>query len=117
MNLSLGVDLVNIPRFTSIIGNERVKMKLFAQSEFHLSTQSLAGNFAVKEAFIKAFAGTLPIFDFWELEVLRDSNGAPMLKSENSEVKVFISRVVSLSISHDIDYCVGVVLVNNLRSL
>lgn len=107
---SVGIDIVNIPHFISIIELNNLKSRLFSEAELNLPNQSLAGNFAIKESIVKAFGG-YPLYPFSKIEVLRDSRGAPYLRAESLKEKKLISRVLSLSISHDVDYCVGVVIV------
>jgi holo-[acyl-carrier protein] synthase len=109
--VSLGVDIVNIPRFQSLLESGTFSNSVFSPNEMRLPIESLAGNFAIKESFIKAFKGEVPPFDFDTLEVLRDLSGAPMLRTSNPSLLRYVSKVIALSMSHDIDYCVGIVLV------
>lgn len=111
MSMSLGVDIVNIPRFKHFLQDENRARVLFSPRELLMSTESLAGNFAVKESFVKAFSGTIPLFQFPELEVLRNQDGAPYMFTENEILLKYVGRIVSISISHDVDYSIGVILV------
>jgi phosphopantetheine--protein transferase-like protein len=108
--ISLGIDIVNIPRFRKLICEENFKRTLFSDRESHMADESLAGNFAIKESFIKAFRGNLLNFDFPELEVLRDKSGAPFLFTRKKSLVSHVDKVLSISISHDVEYCVGVVI-------
>lgn len=108
----LGIDIVFVPRFLEALTQIRFQERTFSYSERLLPDLSLAANYAVKEAFFKAHLIGFNTFDISHLEVLRDNTGAPFLASEDRELVKLITKTMSLSISHDTDYCVGVVLVN-----
>jgi len=110
--ISIGIDIVYIPRFLKFIAEENFKKFIFSEEEMSLPVQSLVGNFAIKEAFIKAFRECIAPFRLSDLKVLRNDNGLPMLRSSNESIFLLTEKVVSMSISHDIDYCVAVVMVN-----
>jgi holo-[acyl-carrier protein] synthase len=78
-----------------------------------MSDTSLAGNFAVKEAYLKALKTGENIKDLRLLEVLRNDLGAPYLYSDDVEIQRAIDKVWSISMSHDNQYCVGIVLARN----
>lgn len=59
----------------------------------------LAGRFACKEAFAKALGTGIGETDFLDIEILRNDIGAP------------VSSQGQVSISHDGDYCIAVVMV------
>lgn len=61
----------------------------------------LAGRFACKEAYSKAMKVGIGKIDFLDFEVLKDENNAPISNIKNTEI----------SISHDKDYVIAVVLV------
>ena len=79
----VGTDLTELPRMARALQNARLQSKLFTAAELSLyksrgfAVSVLAGNFAAKEAVVKAmgtgFAG------FWpnEVEILRGSKGEP----------------------------------------
>jgi holo-[acyl-carrier protein] synthase len=110
LSFSVGIDIVNIPRFKALLQAGSISPTVFSQQEIVLRIESLAGNFAVKESFIKAFHGTIPAFDLSTLEVLRNSMGVPVLKTVNPVLLSYTRRVISISMSHDVDYCFALVV-------
>ena len=65
----------------------------------------LAGRFATKEAFIKANGGKIKDLNFKEISVVYDINNCPVLFFRGNQYEV--------SISHDGDYAVAVVIIND----
>jgi holo-[acyl-carrier protein] synthase len=108
--ISVGIDIVYIPRFTKLLQDESFKRRLFSATELEFPPHSLAGNFAVKESFAKAFSEPIHQLELSKLEVLRDDSGAPQFRSQSAKFNRLIQRVISVSMSHEIDYCVGLVL-------
>lgn len=107
----IGVDIVFIPRFKKILEerNEKFLSRVFHPPELKKATpESLAGIFAAKEAAIKAL--DLPLESWLRMEVFHETNGAPRINllEAGSEEKPNLK----LSISHEKDYVVAVVLGN-----
>ena len=105
----IGVDIVFIPRFKKILEerNEKFLSRVFHPSELKKATpESLAGIFAAKEATIKASG--LPLESWLRMEVSHETSGAPRINllEAGSEEKPNLK----LSISHEKDYVVAVVL-------
>ncbi len=109
-NIRCGIDIVYIPRFELLLKDPSFKARIFSAEESLLPLKSLAGNFAIKESFIKACLNETTTIDFSALEVRRNENGAPYLYSNSSELNKVIKNVISISISHDTDYCIGILL-------
>lgn len=84
------------------------------------TSASLAGRWAAKEAYVKAWASTrfgqppeIPRddFDFAEVEVVQDTFGRPAIQLHGRVGEVG-PPVSSVSISHDGDFAVAVVMVS-----
>lgn len=114
----IGIDIVFIPRFSSLIKNrdrKSLERSIFTSSELDQLTElnetarirSLAGRFAAKEAVIKASMGELKITDLKRIEVIQSAEGylEARVKSESAKVRRYM-----VSISHDGEYAVGMAL-------
>lgn len=108
----VGVDLVYVPRFKDKVSNARFIDRVLTIKErliFNEITNEqrkllfLAGRFACKEAYAKAVKKGIGIIDFQDFEVLYDESGAPKANISN----------VDVSISHDEDYVIAMVLVGD----
>ncbi|MBR6873510.1 MAG: holo-ACP synthase [Ruminococcus sp.] len=82
----VGIDLVEIERIKKGCANPRFIDRVYSRAEQELFCgetmryESLAGNWAVKEAFSKALGTGVRDFLLTEVEVLRDELGAPYLR-------------------------------------
>lgn len=109
MILGIGTDIIEIDRIESAIKNtSKFLEKLFTEKEleqFNLEkprVESIAGNFAVKEAVSKALGTGMREIGFKDIEVFRDSLGKPfvnvsdkvdkMIRVENYNFHVSISH-------------------------
>jgi|YNPBryantNP2012_1023418.scaffolds.fasta_scaffold24130_2 holo-[acyl-carrier protein] synthase len=113
--IAVGVDIVNLPRFARALerwGN-RFAQRLFTEGELARArgpsaAAELAGNFAAKEALLKAMGTGLTQGISWrDVEVLRDARGAPRYSLSGRAADLFRGRS-ALSISHDGDYAIAV---------
>lgn len=104
--MTIGVDLVYIPEFKQRLESFGGASKVFLDSEFAhaTTTESLAGMFAAKEAFMKAAGKKLDWKDVW---VEHNPSGQPILRAtldiDNSKIHV--------SISHAGDYATAIVVI------
>lgn len=110
LNNKIGIDLVYIVRFEDKITNEAFIKKVLTLNEQDIfnslrndrrKIEFLAGRFACKEAYAKALKKGIGIIDFHDIEITYDENNAPITNLEKVEV----------SISHDNDYVVAIILV------
>jgi holo-[acyl-carrier protein] synthase len=101
----IGVDIIELDRFNEV--NQSFLDKLYTKAEqrlFHGNNyQTLAGNFAAKEAVAKAlgtgFSGIAPI----EIEVLRRPSGSPYVVLSGNARALLDSMgggTIHISISH-----------------
>jgi holo-[acyl-carrier protein] synthase len=108
--LGLGTDLVEIPRFRTVLERRpRLAARVFAARE-RASLEArrdpvpgLAARFAAKEAVMKALGVGLGAFALAEVEVARHDDGAPMLRLHGRAAALAEDRGVRewrLSLSH-----------------
>lgn len=120
MIIGIGIDLIEIARITTAIGNERFRQRVFTNSELTESGQKahrLAGFFAAKEALLKAMGTGLSSFSWHEIEVGHDTKGAPYLQV-SGKAQVYLGELkvsrIHLSISHCREYAVAQVVLEEL---
>jgi holo-[acyl-carrier protein] synthase len=108
-----GIDIVNISRITKGIEEhgQRFIEKILSPEEIAKipaagKEEYIAGRFAVKEALVKAAEMPLP---FTGITVLNNEKGKPFVATVPSE-RINLSRV-HISISHDRDYAVASVII------
>ena len=116
---SVGIDLVSIARMEAVVRRwgERFLGRVFTPGEVaysmsrHNPARSLAARFAAKEAFYKAVsalgASGVPLK---EIEVVTGPGGAPGIEARGKAALALGGRKAALSISHDRDYAVAVVM-------
>ncbi|MGL5693334.1 MAG: holo-ACP synthase [Peptostreptococcaceae bacterium] len=115
--LDIGVDIVEIERIESAISNnERFLSKLFTENEIeyfrskNYKVETIAGNFAAKEAISKSIGTGIRDFGFKDIEVLRNGLGKPIVKTYNNLNQICIDYNVleiKVSISHSEKYAVA----------
>ena len=100
---SVGVDIVHIQKIEKLLRSVEAARKVFHPSELSdKRLEHIAGIFAAKEAYFKA-AGKAP--EWLSVEVTAGENSAPDISVAGSRVKP------SVSISHDGEYAVAVVVI------
>ena len=111
----IGTDIVEIDRISNAIKKEFFLKKAFNDSEIDMAVgrkkdRFLAGNFATKEAFVKALGTGFRGVELKDLAVLRDELGKPFIKICNNlnrhlqgidenKIHVSISNTDSLAIA------------------
>ena len=111
----IGTDIVEIDRISNAIKKEFFLKKAFNDREIDMAVgrkkdSFLAGNFATKEAFVKALGTGFRGIEFKDLAVLRDELGKPFIKICNNlnrhlqgidenKIHVSISNTDSLAIA------------------
>jgi holo-[acyl-carrier protein] synthase len=119
IDLSVGIDLVSIARIEGVLERwgERFLDRVFTRDEVAYCmvkprpARSLAARFAAKEAFFKAVAarGARGVA-LKEVEVAVNAGGAPVLTVHGRAALALGGRKAALSISHESDYAVAVVM-------
>ena len=110
MILGIGTDIIEIERIEKAINNTPMFLrKIFTKRELDelnkgtLRVESVAGNFAVKEAVSKAVGTGMRGFTFNDIEVFRDELGKPIVQVSD-KVKELIkvdNYIFNVSISHN----------------
>jgi len=112
MIYNIGIDIVHIPKFKKAVERwgDKIKKRIFTKGELaycekgRFAEQHLAARFAAKEAFIKAIGRRLSPK---EIVVENNSDGKPYLVS-NAQLP--LKLLTHLTLSHDGDYCIAQVI-------
>lgn len=118
MNIfDIGIDIIEIKRVEDAIkNNPKFLSKMFTDNEIkyfeskNFKVDTIAGNFAAKEAISKSIGTGIRDFKFRDIEVLRDKLGKPIVKMYNNLEKICIDynvREIKVSISHCKEYAVA----------
>ncbi|MBQ7283446.1 MAG: holo-ACP synthase [Oscillospiraceae bacterium] len=116
----IGVDIVSIDRIEKSLEKQSFLKRVFGAGEIALfvtenkiKTNSLAANFAAKEAFSKALGTGVRGFDFDEVQILRDSLGAPYFEFCGRAKEIVQSKNLSckVSLSHEKDKAIAFVVI------
>ncbi len=92
MILGVGIDLIEIERIKKACTKSFFIKKTYTQKECQQAKESisfLAGNFATKEALVKAFGIGFRNIELKEIEVLRDELGKPYIILYNKALDLF----------------------------
>lgn len=114
-DIMCGIDLIKIDRFNSLINNNRFMSDNFNIDEIKYinnNIETLAGIFSAKEALLKALKKGINNYSLKDIEVIHDDNKAPSFIFHN-ELDYLNSSNISVSISHDGEYAISVVLITN----
>ena len=104
--LITGFDLIEIDRIANSMKNPRFLTRVFSDEELALfesrkfAVQTIAANFAAKEAFSKALGTGLRGYALREVSVLRNELGAPYFSLSGNAKKLCEGIELSLSLSH-----------------
>ena len=110
MILGIGCDSIEIERIQKAARKESFLKKYFTEEEMQLFYQkgmrgeTIAGNFAAKEAFVKALGTGFRGIEAEEISVLRDDLGRPFLRYAGTVLKERGVMAVHVSIAHDRSY-------------
>lgn len=116
--MNVGIDLVEVERIRKSSQKGRFMERVFSEKESALFLtkknpfESMAGHWAVKEAFSKAVKTGVRDFSLNEISVLRDDLGAPYLEltGKAKELADRLELEFDVSISHTKDYATAVVI-------
>jgi len=112
--MKIGIDIIKIARFEN--KSEMFNNRMFTENERTYiaskanQAQTAAGIFAAKEALAKAIGSGLT-WDLLAAEVTHDEHGAPYFINLSDDINAI------LSISHDDDTAVAVVLVSSKNTM
>ncbi len=122
MILGIGTDIIEIKRIEKATLQSGFLQRWFTESENIFfnnkknSINSIAGNFAVKEALSKALGTGFRTFSLRDIEVLRNEYGAPYVNLYGNAKKLSTEKnitIIHASISHCLEYAVGYVIVES----
>jgi len=117
MILGIGIDAVNILRFTRYADTiPRFLIRLFSQSELNLSQSQLAGNFAAREAFLKACPTEYRKL-VSRVEFLRDANGKPTVNIPTVDGLPIANFCVHISITNLDNLVFAVIIMETLGDI
>lgn len=118
--IGLGIDIVKISRIEKlcVLYGSKFLEKVFSEEEINESLkkghyyQSLAGKFAVKEAFFKASSGLVKNhINFLTVSILCDKSNKPTLTFNSSDI-IGEQYTIHISISHEKEYAIAVVVID-----
>jgi holo-[acyl-carrier protein] synthase len=129
---SVGIDLVGVAEFAAQLGSvgSAFAERTFTAGELRAAggsagaAQHLAGRFAAKEAFVKAFSGArpgrapvAPDMDWREVEVVSDGWGRPVLALHGALARAVSTTlgpiVAHVSITHEPTMAAAVVIIED----
>jgi len=114
----IGIDLIKTSRMQSLIekfGNKGLK-KFLSDEEISIAKnyKTVAGFWAAKEALSKALGvGISKECSFFDISIYKTQKGAPKLQLSKKLITNFNIKDTSLSITHDGDYAIAVVAIEN----
>ena len=117
----IGIDIIKISRMHNLMERFGEKgLKRFLCNEERLlvkNAKNAAGYWAAKEAFSKAIrSGIGKECSFADIQIYKDSKGAPKIALSRRVIEAFEIEDVSLSITHDGEYAIAVVAVESSAS-
>ena len=125
MILGVGTDIIEIDRIKRAMDNtsgflERIftdkEIKYLSENSNRI--ESIAGNFAVKEAVSKALGTGIRGFTFKEIEVFRDNLGKPVVNVSENVRKLIKAKdyLFNVSISHNKTMAIAFVVSEECQS-
>ncbi|MDY2735442.1 holo-ACP synthase [Intestinibacter sp.] len=115
--LGIGIDIIEIDRIEKVLERTpRFLERNFTEKEIeyfkanNLRSESIAGNFAAKEAISKAIGTGIRGFNLKDIEILRDDLGKPIVNTYNNLNDICIKysvKEIKVSISHSENYAVA----------
>ena len=110
------IDMIEINRIKNSLENPRFLTKVYGKNEISLFSkknmpiQSIAANFAAKEAFLKACGVGLGYFDLSEIEILRRETGQPYIKLSGKAKAETLHLSFTVSLTHTRNYAAAIVI-------
>ncbi len=124
--LGLGTDIVSVARIDDMLQRHEVRFlnRCFSDQEIQWVNSrglgraaSLAGRWAAKEAFLKALGRSVTHIPYGDIEVVRSAQGPVSLQCHGlaaSEMASMGATECFLSISHEKDFAIATVLLQNI---
>lgn len=107
---AIGIDIAEISRISGLMENDRFLERFFSESERKYfagkayPAESVAANFAGKEAFLKALKKGIGSVPLSEIEILREPSGAPYIRLSGKAKAITEEkniRQIEISLTHD----------------
>lgn len=123
MIFGIGTDIIETERIQKAMSKKRFLDLVYTQEEQKLiagRVQKAAGNFAVKEAVVKAFGTGFRGISPKEIEVLRDEAGKPFVQCYGNAEQFRIEheiRTIHVSISNLKEYAQAFVVLEKTHSV
>ena len=124
MIFGIGVDIVEVNRFSKLINNPDFINRFFnkeEQQEYNneqTMSEHYASRFAAKEAFGKALGTGLAGFSLTDVFVKKNENGKPYLVIQNKAEEILKNNCgeckIHLSISHEKTFAVAYVIIETV---
>jgi len=113
----IGIDIASIKRIEHFVNRfkKRGLKRFLSKKEIELAKkiETIAGFWAAKEAVSKALGvGIGRDFGFMDVRIYKDKRGAPKLKFKKKVKQKFGIENAYISISHEQDIVVAVVIIN-----
>lgn len=114
--MNIGIDMIEISRFIDIENNKDMMNDIFTKNEQKYITsknnnaETISGIYAAKEALLKAIKKDINKYKLNDIEINHDKNNAPYITLYNDILNDYKDSKFEVSISHDIDYVVAVVI-------
>lgn len=115
--LDIGTDIIEVDRIKNSLSKRGDFLKkIFTEREINMfeqkgnNPQTIAGNFAAKEAISKSLGLGIRGYNFKDIEILRNDLGKPVVKTYNNLNQICIQYSVveiKVSISHSESYAVA----------
>lgn len=120
MVLGIGVDVVEIPRFSKVLDRwgDRFTRRVLTATEISICEKkssrvlSIAARFAAKEALYKALpASQQPGISWHHMQVTNNATGTPVVEKFGPLEKILRNRTVHISLSHTHTTAVAMVVI------
>ncbi|WP_104697678.1 MULTISPECIES: holo-ACP synthase [unclassified Helicobacter] len=114
--MQIGIDIVSIKRIHKILQKNPQKFlqRFLLPQEIiltHNNPQTIAGFWAAKEACSKAIGtGIGKDLGFMDIEITKNTKNAPLITITEEKKKLFQINDLKLSITHETDFAIAVVI-------
>lgn len=124
MIYGIGVDTTSISRIEKSMKREGFLLKFFGSEERelfeikNLRSQTIAANFAAKEALSKALGTGLGGFSFAQAQILRYDSGQPYFKFSGELFDIMAEKMTAahISLTHEADLATAFVILERTEN-
>lgn len=117
---TIGIDMTTISRIQKSLEKESFANHVYGEKELQafyyrdkIKYNSLAANFAAKEAFSKALGTGIRDFDLDEVQILREDSGKPYFEFSGKAADIMLKGGLQadVSLSHEGDTAIAMVII------